>query len=978
MMRVLFLVALFACIVVAQPKAQLAGVVQDRSGAVVRDAAVTVVNMDTGIRRSVRSNAEGFYAVSSLSAGMYKLTVRKEGFRTIARVGMPLQATEAGRVDFLLDIGSMQEVITVQATTPMMNIDDATSGITMGSDPAQSLPLNGRGLQGLIELAPGVLATPANGGEAGQFSTNGQRPNTNYFTVDGVSANNGVSGSGLPGQFSGGALPSMTAIGSLHNLVTLGELQELRVQTSTFAPEFGRLPGAHIAVSTRSGSNEVHAELFGSVRNSGLTATDWFARRSGLGKRTHRLVDVGAVLGGPLRRDRTFGFVSFERLDLKQPITFETVVPSTGSRAGWLAAYPMPTGPAIGGGLARYTAQVESPGTVTTGSGRIDHALGGLGSFFARYSRTPSSSETGFLQRNRTSFTSQTVTAGVVTAALDGRVTNDARVSFSRTSVDSDWRAGAASPLPLSALLPPPSGSSGEQRLYGIAVNGLAPLVSGDPGHSRQTQWNFVDTVALPFGRHNLRFGIDYQRLTPVRERPISSVVAEYATIADVLAGVVPVYTFAQAGAGASLIETLSLFAQDTWRVTPRLNVTYGVRWEVTPPPSYRTAPLLAVISPSPLPPGATDAIGGSPAEPIWRTRYNQWAPRLGIAYRMADNLVLRTGVGLFYDLSFSSATDLLNGAPYNRWRNLLGPTIVVGRDMQYGFARDLRLPYSMEWNVTLERAIGADAAASAAYVGSAGRRLLRREASESAVLATNHGESSYHALQLQARSRSRRGIQGVVSYTWSHSIDNGSWDSGTFMVFPGLGASQDRGRSNFDARHNFQASLSYRLPKGWLASGIFRARTGFPIDVVARDNAFGLGFDNLRPDVVKNPWIMDANAPGGRRLDPKAFRVPGSGQGSLGRNALQGLGLAQLDLAAERQWVLTERAQLRFRVEAYNATNRASFADPARHMSNPLFGESTALAGLMLGAGRPNSGLSPAFQPGGPRTLQIEVSLRF
>ena len=977
-MKLVWMVVLIAAVAFAQPKAQLTGVIQDRSGAVVRDASVTIVNMDTGIRRSVRSNGEGFYAVSSLAAGMYKLTVRKEGFRTLARVGVPLQATEAGRVDFLLDIGSMQEVITVEGTSPMINLDDATSGVTMGSDPAQSLPLNGRGLQGLIELAPGVLATPANGGEAGQFSTNGQRPNTNYFTVEGVSANNGVSGSGLPGQFSGGALPSMTAIGSLHNLVTLGELQELRVQTSTFAPEFGRLPGAHVAVTTRSGSNEFHGELLGSFRNSAMTANDWFTKRANLAEGRHRLVDLGAVLGGPLRRDRTFGFVSFERVQLRQPITFTTVVPAVASRTGWLNAYPLPNGPDVGGGLARYTAQVQSPGTVTTGSGRIDHALGGAGSLFVRYSRAPSSSETGFLQRNRTTFNSQTFTAGVITAGPAGRITNDARVSVSRNAVEADWRTGAAAPLQWGAWLPPANslGGTPEQRLYGLAVAGLPPLVTGDPGSSRQTQWNFVDTLAVAFGRHNLRFGLDYQRLTPVREQPITSVVGEYDSVDAVLTGVPPRLTFAQAGSGASLIETLSLFAQDTWRVTPRLNVTYGVRWEFTPPPSYRTPPIASLISTSPLPPN--QAGSGVPSAPIWKTRYSQWAPRLGVAYRLNESLVLRTGAGLFYDLSFSSATDLLNGAPYNRWRNLLGPTIVAGEDVQYVFAPNLRLPYSLEWNVTLERALGSDAAISAAYVGSAGRRLLRREGAGSAIVATNHGESSYHALQLQARSRTRRGLQGVVSYTWSKSIDNGSWDSGTYLLFPGTGSDGDRGRSNFDARHNFQASLSYRLPKSWLASGILRARSGFPIDVVVRDNAFGLGFDNLRPDIVGSVWIPDTTAPGGRRLNPNAFRTPAAGQGTLGRNAIEGLGLAQLDLAVERQWILTERARLQFRVEAYNATNQASFADPARHMSNALFGESTALAGLMLGAGRPNSGLSPAFQPGGPRTLQVGVTLRF
>jgi hypothetical protein len=980
------LLLMSAAVASAQTKAQLSGFVQDRSGAVVRDAAITVVNMDTGIRRAVRSNGEGFYAVSSLSAGMYKLTVRREGFQTVARVGVPLQATEAGRLDFVLDIGSTQEVVTVTATAPMLNVEDATSGVTFGSEPAQVLPLNGRGLQGLLELAPGVLATPANAGEAGQFSTNGQRANTNYFTVDGVSANNGVSGSGLPGQFSGGALPAMTAIGSLHNLASVAELQELRVQTSTFAPEYGRLPGAHVAVSTRSGSNDFHGEVFGSFRQTAMTSNDWFTKRAALAKPQQRLVDLGAVLGGPIRRDRTFGFVSFERLDLRQPITFTTVVPDRASRLGFLSAYPMPNGPDLGSGFAQYTAQVIAPGRVTTGSGRLDHALGAVGSLFARYSRSPSMSETGFLQRNRTGFVSQTFTAGLITVLPGARVTNDARVSVSRTNVTSDWTAGAANPPLLSGLLPPPSTSGAdEQKLYGIGVAGLAPLVSGDAGQSRQTQWNLVDTIAAPTGRHDLRFGIDYQRLTPVRERPITSVVGEFASLSDAVAGGLMKVTYAQASSGASLIETFSAFAQDTWHVSPRLNLTYGFRWELTPPPSYRNQPIVAIISPLPI--DVRPALVGGGNQPVWKSRYDQWAPRVGVAYRANDSgaFVIRAGAGLFYDLTFSSATDLLNGAPYNRWRNLLGPAIAPANEVSYGFAPNLKLPYSMEWNVTLERGFGADAAASAAYVGSAGRRLLRREAylgnaiGPDVVLATNNGFSNYHALQLQARSRSRRGLQGVVSYTWSHAIDNGSWDSGTYVVYPGLGNRQDRGDANFDARHSFQAALAYRLPKGWLASGMFRARSGFPIDVMARENSFGLGFDNARPDLAGSPWIDDPTAPGGRRLNARAFRIPSAGQqGSLGRNALRGFGLVQLDMALERQWTLTERAQLRLRIEAYNATNRASFADPVRYVSSALFGQSTSPAGLMLGAGRPNSGLSPAFQPGGPRSLQAGFSVRF
>ncbi len=973
-----------------QQKAQLAGFILDRSGAIVPNASVSVIQMETGTRRSVRSNSEGFYAVSSLSAGMYKITIRKDGFQTLARVSVPLQATEAARFDFTLDIGSMQEVVTVEGASPMLNVTDATSGVQVGTEAVEKLPLNGRALQGLIELAPGVLATPANAGEAGQFSTNGQRPTTNYFTVDGVSANNGVSGSGLPGQFSGGALPSMTAIGSLHNLASLGAVQELRVQTSTFAPESGRLPGAHVAITTRSGSNELHGEVFGSFRHNALMANDWFASRAGLEKGAHRLTDFGALLGGPLQRDRTFGFISFERLRLLQPASFDTLVPATASRAGWLSVYPVANGPEVGQGAALYTAQVSSPATVTTMNGRLDRTLSDIGTMFVRYSRAPSRSENGFLQRNDTKFTSQTFTAGVITLAAGGRLTNDARISVSRTVVSSNWLAGQAGALDLEQIL----GSPGDgQRLYGLSVRGIPPIVTGDPGASKQTQWNLVDSIALPLGRHDLRFGIDYQRLTPERRSDIVGVVGQFESIDDVIAGHPAELTYSRASAGSSLIETFSVFAQDTWHVTPRLNVTYGLRWELTPPPAYRTQPPPAVIGstpilppivPPPLPPG--ELAGNASNQPLWRSRYTQFAPRFGAAYRLNDSgsLVVRTGFGLFYDLGFSSAMDLLNGAPYNRWRSLLGPTFSPVTEAVYGFDRNLRLPYSLEWNTTLERAIGSNAAASAAYVGSSGRRLLRREAHQNAmptpdlILATNHGSSNYHALQLQARSRSRRGVQGVISYTWSRAIDNGSWDSGTFVIFPDLGASQDRGRSNFDVRHSFQAALSYTLPSNWIVSGMLRTRTGFPIDVVTLENPFGYGFDNLRPDLVGKAWIDDPNAPGGRRLNPLAFVKAATGQGTLGRNSIEGFGLAQLDMAVEREWALQERGRVRLRMEAYNVTNQASFADPTRFLSSPMFGVSSSLSGLMMGAGRPNSGLSPAFQPGGPRSLQASITLRF
>ena len=153
------------------------------------------------------------------------------------------------------------------------------------------------------------MVTPATRGEAGQFTVNGQRPNTHYFTVDGVSANNGVSAGGLPAQSTGGSLPGMTAFGSLHSLISLDALEEFRVQTSSAIPEFGRLPGAQVSLSSRAGTNEFHGSLLYFFRHEALNANGWFGNRQGDARTPVRLSDFGASFGGPFERNRTFFFL---------------------------------------------------------------------------------------------------------------------------------------------------------------------------------------------------------------------------------------------------------------------------------------------------------------------------------------------------------------------------------------------------------------------------------------------------------------------------------------------------------------------------------------------------------------------------------------------------------------------------------------------------------------------------------------------
>jgi hypothetical protein len=300
-----------------------------------------------------------------------------------------------------------------------------------------------------------------------------------------------------------------------------------------------------------------------------------------------------------------------------------------------------------------------------------------------------------------------------------------------------------------------------------------------------------------------------------------------------------------------------------------------------------------------------------------------------------------------------------------------------------------------------MERRLVDKTVISAVYAGSAGRNLLRREGvmvsppqEPASVAATNGGSSNYHSLRVQVRRPFGKTFQGNLSYTWSHAIDNGSWDSAVFLLYPGTDRSSDRGSSDFDVRHSVRAAFLYRLPsvgpdsrlgepiRHWARSGVFRARTGFPIDVIGSENQFGLAFDNApRPNWMPGTplWIADGGAPGGKRLNPAAFRTAPLGeQGNLGRNAIRGFGLAQLDLALQREFRIGEISRIEARVEAYNVTNTSRFGDPRRYVDSALFGQATSMLNLMMGAGCPSSGLTPAFQTGGPRTLQLSVRVQF
>ncbi len=988
----------------AQQSTHLFGLILDPSNAGVPGATVSVVDEETGFRRVTRSQPDGGYVVSSLEPGVYKVTVRKEGFRAMVRFGVKLDVSQLARVDFTLPLGSMHEAITVEGGAPPLNSEDASVGTLVGRERIEHLPLNGRGLLSLLELAPGTTVTPATRGEAGQFTANGQRPNTNYFTVDGVSVNTGVSGGGLPAQCTGGALPGMTAFGSFHGLISLEALQEFRVQTSTLVPEFGRLPGAQVSLSSRSGSNELHGSLFHYFRHEKLDANDWFANRHGDGRAPLRANDFGSTLGGPLKRDRTFFFLSYEGMRLRQPFAWRAPVPSVEVRAGaapWvqsvLSLFPAPNGPELGPDLAEWTGRNNRPTRLDTGGLRLDHAVTGNITVFGRLNGAPSSNEFGSSQVNQLTLRSASLTLGLNVRLGHGLVL-DTRNIVARASGGSVWRQAGVSDLSDCSLEPVTSYFFRVPGLcdyfFRFSIAGVGQAASGREGSRRQSQWQVLQTASLSRGAHYIRLGGDHQRLAAAYSDASGafSVIAE--SLDDLIAGRNLWTATSAPQEGRSVLKELSLFAQDTWRVAPRLTATYGLRWEFSPAP----VPEQPVYFPNPQ---AGYAVLARRA--IWPRRYSNFAPRFGLAFRpgAGKDTVLRAGLGLYYDTSLSIATDLVNGGPLSVRQYGSSKHAPFSMLLSYGFAPDLRLPLVKHWSASIEHAFAGRDVVSVAYVGSASRTLIRREMGgpESSevfllALATNHGSADYHGLQIQYRRRLARQFQSLVSYAWSHSTDDSSSDSALHWVGPGATRAQDRGSSDFDVRHTLSAAFTFedtagpeasrpaRLLRGWAIDGIFRARTGFPINVLNAENSMGVSFANaFRPDLLPGAplWVSDRSLPGGRRLNRDAFRSASDlEQGSLGRNALAGFGMSQLDLALRRDLVRHERHSLQLRLEAFNALNRPNHADPGRFLASPLFGQPPSMLNLMLGTGSPGSGLAPMFQTGGARSLQVVLRYGF
>ena len=312
--------------------ATLSGIVVDSAGEVIPGANIEILNEATGVRYSGKTNEAGIYAVTILPPGQYRVQVSKAGFKTLIKPGITLRVEGAAALNFTLPVGAASESVTVEAGAPQINTTDGSVSTVIDREFVANMPLNGRSFQDLLSPAPGVspVATSAGlgygVGYSGDIVVNGQRTESNYFTVDGVSANTGAISGGPQGAGVSDNWPQFTALGTTQGLASIDDLEEFRSNTFSYSAEYGRSPGGEFSFSTRSGTGILHGSLYDFVRNDAFDANNWFNDFYGYPKGRERQNDFGGTLGGPVvlpglydGRKRSFFFVSYEGLRLTMP-----------------------------------------------------------------------------------------------------------------------------------------------------------------------------------------------------------------------------------------------------------------------------------------------------------------------------------------------------------------------------------------------------------------------------------------------------------------------------------------------------------------------------------------------------------------------------------------------------------------------------------------------------------------------------------
>ena len=1050
--------------------AELQGVVRDQSGAVVPGATVTIVDPANGAQRSITTDTAGHYVFSLLGPGDYDMGADLAGFQPVTRHGLRIDSGSRIKLDLVLQAAQIRETVAVSATAP---VDESPGDATViDRDFLDNMAIDSRALQSIVLLAPGVVGIGINSSDL-EFSVDGNRTTSNVVTIDGVSANIAAprSQSGPPinsrfGPIATGSTDT-NAVGTNalslggftggSDIVQLDALEQIRVQTSAYSAQYGRQPGAQVQLVTRSGTNRSTGSVFEYFRSSALDARDFFSNANPQARRgPYRQNQFGGVAGGPVTRDRLFYFVSYEGRVLGNPQPARQMrVPSADLRTDEslspllrrvLETYPMPDGPeffdALGRrvGAAPYYDGSESLQHSNSYSIKLDRNFGPRLLLTGRWNQGVSRRVSYLLaQRSASGSDARTMTVNA-RSVLRARLLNEMSVNYSWNGSDTmselTDRLGVT-PVEASDLVPSfaPASSSSTISLPGqVQDYTIGPAVA-----NRQVQAQVVDNVSWNSGRHGYRFGIDVRRLTPVYGPTEYRSSVTFNALASLLANRADLLTISSSDPVRLGIINFSAFAQDTMRLTQRLTLDYGARWEINPAPKGLNHPLYTLAGF----PDLTVLHLAEPGAPLYPTRWAKIAPRLGAAYRLRQKeqrITLARGTfGLFYDLGSGATATAARMFPYNR---SVSRTAVpfppddarsaeaapLSLDPPYTrqdftiVAPGNTLPRTWEWSGSVEQSFSGAQRLTATYTGHAGRQLLRRyfyafdltrpinPAFPGARLNVTRNDrgwgdsSDYHALQIQYVRRLSRGIQALSNYTLARATDSGSDDATVNLADNATRPMFYYGVSRFDRRHTFNSSVTWNLPSarrmrallgGWGLDVNARVQSAPPLTVTYNytDPIDTINYA-YRVDVVRGQaiWIKDGRAPGHRRLNPDAFAIPSTAYGARNevthgnepRNALRGFGTWSADGVLQKDVRLVSNRTVQLRAEVHNVFNHPNFSQPDTSLGTVVGATGQFVPGPLFGRitatggalGGPGSGTASAT--GGARTIQLALRFTF
>ena len=966
--------------------ATITGTIKDETGGLLPGVDVTVSNVQTGLKRSVVTDGNGYFTVPGLAPGTYEARATLQGFATAVQSGIVLEVAQQAALNLVLKVGTASETITVSGEAPLIDLRTSALSAVVPEKTIEELPLNGRNFISLATLQPGVVQfterLPSGSSTKGvQLNINGMGGRSNSYLLDGANMRN----------FAGVA--SVTAADSTLGVETI---REFRVVTNAFSADYGRVMGGIINIATKSGTNALHGSGFEFFRNSRMDARNFFDLGEPPPFTRHQ---YGGAVGGPIVKNRVFFFGGYERLQEDLGQTVITAVPTAAVRTGvvnpavrpYLDLYPLPNGPSLGPDIAQYTYAFTRTTRENFLQGRVDVQLSHKDLLFVRHTSDRTHQVFPGAGALASSLYPQFFTIGSSnnqlltveeTRTFSEHLFNSVRFSRSDLFYGQVPGYNLAQPLPFF----PEAGVVGTIDVGGLSRMGTDPT-SPVTQPMKYLTWN--DDLTSARGKHVLKSGVLIEhgysdRLSSLNNRGNYT----FANIAQFLAGVPSRFQGVAPSAKLNRQRSSTLFGvyvQDDYRVTPSLTLNLGARYEFYTVPKEKNG--LDAYLPDLL--TSTDTVLGGPfVNPSKRNL----APRVGFAWDLTGDgrTAVRGGTGIYYDTDnpFNSSLGISAFTPpFAPAVTVSGPGI---RFPNPSFepspgARTLRTvdyhvtqPRGWTYNVNLQRDLAGHWAVMVGYAGSRGYNLIqtyegnpvvptkladgtlffpanapRRNPAWSTIdWRASSGHSAYNALQSTLMKRFNGGHQLQVSYTLSKAMDNNDSqlppDTQSNSIYPTnpYDLESEWAVSSFDTPQVFVANATWEVPapahhaglSGWQLNGIVSLRSGYPFTPsLATPNWSRSG--NIQGTAEDRPSVKPGTDPKkiitgnpDHWFDTSAFFLQPPGfLGTTPRNFLRGPGFANVDLSLVKNQALAGSTRLQLRLEVFNVLNRANFAVPTR-----------------------------------------------